>query len=161
MRSKLKMILAVIIILIVGFFATANILFIATDTTEGGTPGVDMAATWSLFGGFEWIYPGSSINSQGETLHNIYLNNDHPYQAAAEIMEYSYNTRPNLVVTINNDAAESIFGNGLVDNIREYDWGEGYDRAPAVETAMSNGQMNILAIPISMLTGDIGFHLVL
>lgn len=161
MKRHWKFILIVIILLIIGFITTSNILFIATDTTEGGdsAPGVDMAATWSLTGGFQWIYPGSSHNSQGETLHNIYYNNpDNPFKAAADIMEYTYNIRPHLVVTINNAAAESIFGSDIVDNIRDYDWNQGYGRGNAVEMAMGNGQMNIIQIPINILTGNIAFH---
>lgn len=163
MKSVLKIILAIIVLIIIvlaGLAVTSNALIIATDTTES-TPGVDMAATWSLSGGFEWIYPGSSHNAEGETLHNIYLNDpDNPYQAAADIMEYTYQIRPNIIITVNNQAAEKIFGGDIVSDIREYDWGQGYDRGVAVEQAMSDFNMNYFAIPECILTGDITFHFV-
>ena len=114
-------------------------MIIAEDTSEG-TPGVDMAATFTILGGFEWIYPGSSHNANGQTLHNIHLNSpDDPYGAARDIMQYTYGITPHLIISVNDYAAEDIFGEGLVDNIRENDWGSGMDRGPAVDAAMSDG----------------------
>lgn len=163
MKTALKLIFAIIVVIIIvlaGLAVTSNALVIATDTTEG-TPGVDMAAVWTLSDGFEWIYPGSSHNAEGQTLHNIYLDDpDRPYDAAADIMEYTYNIRPNVVVTVNNAAAEKIFGGDIVSDIREYDWGQGYDRGVAVEQAMGDFNINYLAIPECILNGDIAFHFI-
>ena len=163
MKTIVKIIPIIIILIIIGFIASANVLILAADTSEGGesAPGMDMAATWSLSKGFNCIYPGSSTNAEGETLHNIHYDHpDSPYQAAADIMEYTYHTRPNLVITVNNAAAERIFGGSIVDNIRGYDWGEGYDRAPAIQAAMENAQIDYLAVISSVLSGDIAFHFV-
>ena len=163
MKTIVKIIQIIIILIIIGFIANANVLILAADTTEGGesSPGIDMAATWSLSKGFDWIYPGSSTNSNGETLHNIHYDHpDSPYQAAADIMEHTYQIRPNLIVTVNNAAAERIFGGGLIDNIRDYDWGQGYDRAPAIQAATENTQIDYLAVITSILSGDIKFHFV-
>ena len=74
----MKKIIIPIILIIVALVAStlfSPILIIAEDTDEGD-PGVDMAAKLSITG-FEWIYPGSSFNSRGETLHNIHLMNHH------------------------------------------------------------------------------------
>lgn len=163
MKKIFRIVPIAIVLVIILFLATSNVLILATDTTEGGeeAPGADMAALWSLGGGFEWIYPGNSVNSQGQTLHNIYYDTpENPFKGAADIIEYTYHTRPNLIVTVNNAAAERIFGNGLVDNIRSYDWGQGYDRAPAIEAATQNTQMDYFAVITSVLTGDIKFHFV-
>ena len=128
-----RIIFAVIIlavIVIVGIAATSSVLIIAEDESEGGIPGVDMGATWNLTGGFNWIYPGSSFNAQHQTLHNIHLDDpDNPYGAAKEIMEYTYNISPNIIITVNNNAAEKIFGGDIISDIRQYDWGDGMDRA--------------------------------
>lgn len=145
------------------------ILIIAEDTEEGD-PGVDMAAILSVTG-FEWIYPGNSVNSHGETLHNIHLiDSNNPYGAAQEIMQYSYNITPHVIVGINNDAAEAIFGTSIIDDIRANDAYNGYagndnvqgtmDRGDAVGTAMSKNGMNILQIPIQIIMGNIKFHFV-
>lgn len=163
MKTIVKIIPIIIIVIIIGFIASANVLFLAADTSEGGesAPGMDMAATWSLTNGFEWIYPGSSTNANGETLHNIHYDHpDSPYQAAADIMEYTYHIRPNVIVIVNNAAAERIFGGSIVDNIRGYDWGDGYDRAPAIQEAMKNSQIDYFAVLSSILSGDIKFHFV-
>ena len=82
-------IVAVIVVLFLAITAFSGVLILAQDDTEGGIPGVDMAALWSINGGFNWIYPGSSHNANGHTLHNIYMTNN-PYQDAKEIMEYTY-----------------------------------------------------------------------
>ena len=159
-----RIIFAVIIlaiIFIVGTTATSSVLIIAEDESEGDIPGVDMGATWNLTGGFNWIYPGSSFNSEHQTLHNIHLNNpDNPYGAAKEIMEYTYNISPNIIVTVNNDAAEKIFGGDIVSDIRQYDWGDGMDRGVAADKAMGDFHMNYLAIPECLLSGDIKIHYV-
>ena len=127
-----------------------------------------MAATFSL-GGLEWIYPGSSFNAEGQTLHNVHINDpDNPYGAAREIMEYTYHFTPFLVVSINNEAAEAIFGGSIVDDIRANDAYNGYagnDKVPgtmsrgdAIDTAMAQDGMNILQIPLQILLGNISFH---
>ena len=168
--NKGKTILGIIAIVIIAFllFTIVNpILIIAEDTTEG-TPGVDMAAKFSILGGFDWIYPGSSYNANGETLHNIHLiSPDDPYRAAQDIMQYTYQFTPHLIVSVNPDAAESIFGAGLIDNIRSNDAYNGYagsdsvqgtmSRGDAVSTAMTGGTFNPLAIPIHILMGNIKF----
>lgn len=158
-----KLILGIIGLIIIAFLVftiTSPILIIAEDTSEG-TPGVDMAATFTILGGFEWIYPGSSHNANGQTLHNIHLNSpDDPYGAARDIMQYTYGITPHLIISVNDYAAEDIFGEGLVDNIRENDWGSGMDRGPAVDAAMSDGTFNPLAIITNTLTGNIKYHLV-
>lgn len=158
MKWIYKIIPLVIIIAIVGMIFTTNALVIATDTSEG-TPGVDMAAIVNASNGFTWIYPGSSTNAQGETLHNIYLNDpDNPYEAAADIIQHTYNTKPNLIITVNNAAAERIFGGDIVGDIREYDWGQGMSRGDAAEQAMSDFNINYLGVIESVFSGDIGFH---
>lgn len=170
MKKSSKIIL-IILILIVGISLStlaSPILVIAEDVDEGGAGGVDMAAKFSITG-FEWIYPGSSVNAQGETLHNIHDDHpDNPYGAARDIMEYSYNFRPHLIVGINNEAANAIFGDDIVDNIRANDAYNGYagsanvpgtmSRGDAVSTAMSNSNINIFQIPIQALLGNIAFH---
>ncbi len=169
--AKGKTILIVIVLLLVVFLAStivSPILIVAEDTAEGN-PGIDMAATVGL-GGFNWIYPGSSHNAQGQTLHNVHINNpDDPYGAAREIMEYTYNVSPHLIVSINNDAAEAIFGENIIGDIRSNDAYNGYagsssvqgsmSRGSAVETAMINDGMNVFQIPLQMLLGNISFHI--
>lgn len=153
---KLVGIVAVLIIIVV---LVSNVLILAADTSEGeAAPGVDMAALWSIGGGFQWIYPGSSHNAQGQTLHNIYLDSDEPYQFAKDIIEHTYHVSPNVVVVVDDYAAEDIFGNGLVGNIREKDWGEGYSRGDAV--SMSITDFNVLQIIPNLLTGHIHIHFV-
>ncbi|MCF0226482.1 MAG: hypothetical protein HUK28_04090 [Methanobrevibacter sp.] len=163
MRWIIKILLFVIVVAVIAFFSTANILIIATDTTEGNpdAPGVDMGAIWSAGGGLEWIYPGSSFNSNHQTLHNIYYDTpDNPYKGAADIIEYTYHKRPNLIVTVNNNASQRIYGDNLVNDIRSYDWQQGYDRAPAIDAATQNKTPNILGVITSIFTGDIAFHFV-
>lgn len=168
--SKAKTILgaiAVIIVVLLLFTITSPILIIAEDTDEG-TPGIDMAAKFSAFGGFDWIYPGSSVNANGQTLHNIHLDSpSDPYGAARDIMTYSYKFTPHLIVSVNPKAAEDIFGAGLIDNIRANDAYNGYagsenvqgtmSRGDAVGTAMGMGSFNPLAIPLNILMGNIKF----
>lgn len=160
-------IIAVVIIAFLLFTVVSPILIIAEDTSEG-TPGVDMAATFSVVGGFDWIYPGSSYNANGETLHNIHLiSPDNPYKAAQDIISYTYHFTPHVIVSVNPEAAESIFGEGLIDNIRANDAYNGYghsenvqgtmSRGDAVSTAMGGGTFNPLAIPIHIIMGNIKF----
>lgn len=168
-----KMILTIIVALIIGcllFTMTSPILIIAEDTDEGD-PGIDMAAKFSLLGGFDWVYPGSSFNAEGQTLHNIHLDSpDDPYGAARDIMTYSYQFTPHLIVSINNAAAESVFGETIVDDIRANDGYYGYpgsenaqggmSRGDAVGTAMANNNMNVFEIPLQFLMGNIKFYIV-
>lgn len=120
-----------------------------------------MGATWNLSSGFTWIYPGSSFNAQHQTLHNIHLDDpDDPYGAAKEIMEYTYHISPNIIITVNNNASEKIFGGDIISDIRQYDWGDGMDRGDAADKAMSDFHMNYLAIPECLLTGDMKIHFV-
>ena len=149
------------VIVVVGIAATSSVLIIAEDESEGGIPGVDMGATWNLSSGFTWIYPGSSFNAQHQTLHNIHLDDpDDPYGAAKEIMEYTYHISPNIIITVNNNASEKIFGGDIISDIRQYDWGDGMDRGDAADKAMSDFHMNYLAIPECLLTGDMKIHFV-
>lgn len=167
--SKLKIVLlAIVLIAVVLLVSTifSPVLIVAEDSGEDAS--IDMAATFSL-GGLEWIYPGSSFNAEGQTLHNVHINDpDNPYGAAREIMEYTYHFTPFLVVSINNEAAEAIFGGSIVDDIRANDAYNGYagnDKVPgtmsrgdAIDTAMAQDGMNILQIPLQILLGNISFH---
>nr|WP_294999018.1 hypothetical protein [uncultured Methanobrevibacter sp.] len=167
--NKIHLILIAIVAVIVIFLAStlvSPILIVCEDTGEDAS--IDMAATFSL-GGLEWIYPGSSFNAEGQTLHNVHINDpDNPYGAAREIMEYTYHFTPFLVVSINNEAAEAIFGGSIVDDIRANDAYNGYagnDKVPgtmsrgdAIDTAMAQDGMNILQIPLQILLGNISFH---
>ncbi len=145
-------IFAIIIVFLLVFTAFSNVLILAQDDTEGNTPGVDMAALWSLHGGFTWIYPGSSHNANGHTLHNIYMA-DNPYQDAKEIMQYTYDVTPHILVIINDKAAAHIFGDDILDTIRQHDWGEGHSRGDAV--SMSITQVNLLPVIPDILMGNI------
>ena len=171
--KKLSVVLLIIIVLVVGFMLStlsSPVLIMADDVEEGGGGAVDMAAKFSITG-FEWIYPGSSVNAQGQTLHNIHLDSpDDPYGAARDIMTYTYNFTPHLIVSINNDGAEAIFGTSIVDDIRANDAYNGYagndkvqgtmSRGDAVNAAMTKNGMNIFQIPIQALLGNIAFHFV-
>ncbi|AMD18436.1 hypothetical protein TL18_03815 [Methanobrevibacter sp. YE315] len=168
-----KMILTAIILIIIAlllFTITSPILIIAEDTDEGD-PGIDMAASFTPLGGFDWVYPGNSVNEYGQTLHNIHLDSpDNPYGAARDIMTYTYHYTPHLIVSVNNEAAESIFGTNIVDNIRANDAYNGYpgnenaqgtmSRGDAVGTAMANSEINAFEIPLQVLMGNIKFHIV-
>ena len=168
--SKVKVILAIIVLIIIAillFTITSPILIIAEDTTEG-SPGIDMAAKFTALGGFDWIYPGSSVNANGQTLHNVHQDSpDDPYGAARDIMEYSYQFSPHLIISVNPEAAEGIFGAGLIDNIRTNDAYNGYSgsenvqgtmsRGDAVNSAMNSGTFNPIAIPTNILMGNIKF----
>ena len=155
--SKAIAIIAVIVVLLLAFTAFSNVLILAQDDTEGGIPGVDMAALWSLNGGFTWIYPGSSFDPQGRTLHNIYML-DEPYQEAKIIMEHTYNVSPHILVIINDQAAAHIFGENILDTIRQHDWVEGNARGDAV--AMSITSVNPLPIIPDILMGNIKIMLI-
>ncbi|MBR5502837.1 MAG: hypothetical protein IKV87_00060 [Methanobrevibacter sp.] len=152
---NLKTVLVAIVAIIVAFFlvlALSNVVILAQDDTEGGIPGVDMAAMWSLNGGFQWIYPGSSYDPQGRTLHNIYMLDD-PYQEVKTIMQYTYNVNPHVLVIINDQAAAHIFGNSILDTIRQHDWVEGNSRGDAV--SMSITHVNLLPVIPDILMGNI------
>ena len=168
---KLNVALIALVLIVVIFLAStivSPVLIVAEDASEDN--GIDMAATFSL-SGFEWIYPGNSVNAQGQTLHNVYADypND-PYGAARDIMSYTYHFTPHIIVSINNDAATAIFGEDIIDNIRVNDGYNGYasndqvsgsmSRGNAVGTAMAQNGMNIFEIPIQFLTGNISIHFV-
>ena len=160
MASSLKRVLgivAVIVVLFLAISAFSGVLILAQDDSEGGIPGVDMAALWSFNGGFTWIYPGSSHNANGHTLHNIYMT-DHPYQDAKEIMEDTYGVSPHILIVVNDQAASHIFGENFVSTIRQHDWGEGNSRGDAV--AMSITHVNPLPIIPDILLGNIKFFIV-
>ncbi|WP_405315445.1 hypothetical protein [Methanobrevibacter sp.] len=144
------------------------ILIVCEDMGEDGS--IDMAATFSMFG-FDWIYPGSSFNSQGQTLHNVHIDNPQdPYGAARDIMTYTYHFTPHLVVSLSSEGAEAIFGDTIVDDIRANDGYFGYagndnvqgsmSRGDAIDTAMSQHIPNLLQIPVQILLGKITFHFV-
>ncbi|WP_458403705.1 hypothetical protein [Methanobrevibacter sp.] len=166
--GKVKIILGIVAIIIIAgllFTAASPILVVAEDSEEV-TPGIDMAASFSMFGGFNWVYPGSSVNENGQTLHNVHLDSpDDPYGAARDIITYSYHYTPHLIVSVNNAAAEAIFGESIVDDIRANDAYNGYahsenvpgtmSRGDAVGTAMVNDGMNMLEVPIQLLMGNI------
>ncbi|MCR5026610.1 MAG: hypothetical protein K6A34_04120 [Methanobrevibacter sp.] len=171
--KKITVILLIIVLIIVGFLLStiaSPILVIAEDAEEG-TPGVDMAASFSLMGGFNWVYPGSSMNAKGETLHNIHLiDPEHPYHAAQEIIQHSYGYTPHLIISVNNEAAQAIFGDNIINNTRANDGYNGYagssnargsmSRGDALGTAMANSNINVFQIPIQALLGNIAFHFV-
>jgi len=151
-KKNIGIIILVIIIFCIAFVSISNVLVLAEDDTEGSIPGIDMAALWSLNGGFQWIYPGSSFDSQGRTLHNIYMT-DNPYQEAKAIMENTYNVTPHILIIVNDKAAEDIFGDDLLDNIRQHDWGEHNSRGDAI--SMSITSVNPLPIIPDILMGNI------
>ena len=120
---------------------------------------------------FDWIYPGSSFNSQGQTLHNVHIDNPQdPYGAARDIMSYTYHFTPHLIVSLSSEGAEAIFGDTIVDDIRANDGYFGYagndnvqgsmSRGDAIDTAMSQHIPNLLQIPVQILLGKITFHFV-
>lgn len=166
--KRIQLILIAIVAIIVIFLAStivSPVLIVAEDSTEDAS--IDMAARFSL-AGFEWVYPGSSINAEGQTLHNVHINHpEDPYGAARDIMTYSYGLTPHLIVSVNNDAAEAIFGGSIVDDIRANDGYYGYagndnvagsmSRGDAMDTAMTNNGMNIFEVPLQILMGNIRF----
>ena len=169
--NKVSIVLLAIVILVVAFLAStvvSPVLIVAEDTEEDAS--IDMAATFSL-GGFNWVYPGSSINAEGQTLHNVHINDPQdPYGAARDIMTYSYGITPHFVFSINNAAAQAIFGENIVDDIRANDGYYGYagnenvagsmSRGDAASTAIAQDGMNVFQIPIQLLLGNISIHIV-
>ncbi len=167
--KKLNVALIALVLIVVVFLAStivSPVLIVAEDASEDN--GIDMAATFSLTG-FDWIYPGNSINAQGQTLHNVYADYpDDPYGAARDIMSYTYHVTPHIIISVNNDAAAAIFGGSIIDDIRANDGYNGYagndkvsgsmDRGDAVGTAMMKNGINIFEIPIQFLMGNIGVH---
>lgn len=159
------LIMALLVFVLLSTTIVSPILIVAEDSTEDAS--IDMAAKFSLLG-YEWVYPGSSVNAQGQTLHNVHIDNPQdPYGAARDIMTYSYNYTPHIIASVNNDAAEAIFGSSIVDDIRANDGYFGYpgngdvqgsmSRGDAMDTAMSSNGMNILEVPIQILMGNIRF----
>ena len=158
--GKLKtagIVIVILLVLVVLFASISNVLILAQDDTEGSVPGVDMAALWSLGGGFTWIYPGSSHDASGRTLHNIYMT-ENPYQQAREIMEYTYGVSPHILVIINDQAAAHIFGDNILSTIRQHDWVEGNSRGDAV--SMSITSVNLLPVIPDILMGNIKIMLI-
>ena len=165
---KKSIILGIIIIVALLLISTivSPIMIVAEDAEEDAS--IDMAATIGLTG-FNWVYPGSSVNSEGQTLHNVHMNNpDDPYGAARDIMTYSYGITPHVFFSVNNDAAQAIFGGSIVDDIRANDGYFGYagngnvagsmSRGDAVGTAMLENGMNVFEIPIQIILGNISIH---
>ena len=153
--KKLNLIILAVVAVIVIFMAStlvSPILIVCEDMGEDGS--IDMAATFSMFG-FDWIYPGSSFNSQGQTLHNVHIDNPQdPYGAARDIMSYTYHFTPHLIVSLSSEGAEAIFGDTIVDDIRANDGYFGY------AGAMGQHIPNLLQIPVQILLGKITFHFV-
>ena len=162
----MKKVTAIIILIIVALLAAtivSPIMVVAEDTSEDSS--IDMAASFSILG-FKWIYPGSSINAEGQTLHNVHINHpEDPYGAARDIMTYSYGVTPHLFFSVNNEAAQAIFGANIVDNIRANDGYYGYagndnvagsmSRGDAMENAMLTGGVNVFEIPMQIILGNI------
>jgi hypothetical protein len=169
--NKGQLILLALVAVVVLFLAStlvSPILIVCEDTTEDAS--IDMAATFSL-GGLDWIYPGSSMDAEGHTLHNVHMNNPQdPYGAARDIMTYSYGITPHLVVRVTSDAAQAIFGGSIVDDIRSHDSYNGYagndkvsgtmSRGDAIDTAMAENGFNVLQVPVQILIGNINFFIV-
>ena len=165
---KKSIILGIIIIVALLLISTivSPVMIVAEDAEEDAS--IDMAATIGLTG-FNWVYPGSSVNSEGQTLHNVHMNNpDDPYGAARDIMTYSYGITPHVFFSVNNEAAQAIFGGSIVDDIRANDGYFGYagngnvagsmSRGDAVGTAMLENGMNVFEIPIQIILGNISIH---
>lgn len=169
--KKLHLVLLSIVVIIIIFMVStlfSPVLIVCEDTGEDAS--IDMAATFSL-AGLDWVYPGSSFNSQGETLHNVHIDNPQdPYGAARDIMSYTYNFTPHIIVSLTSEGAEAIFGDTIVDDIRANDGYFGYagndkvqgkmSRGDAIDTAMSQHPPNIFQIPVQILNGKITFHFV-
>ena len=162
MKKSIAIIILIIVALLVASIVSP-VMIVAEDTTEDSS--IDMAASFSLLG-FKWIYPGSSINAEGQTLHNVHMNHpEDPYGAARDIMTYSYGVTPHLIFSVNNEAAQAIFGINIVDNIRANDGYFGYagngnvagsmSRGDAMENAMLTGGVNVFEIPLQLILGNI------
>ncbi len=156
MKTWGKILIGIIVILMILSLFT-NVLFLALDTSESQEePGADMAAIWSVTTGFQWIYPGGTTDASGNTLHNIYLFDDHnPMAHAKEMIQHTYNINPTICVTINNEASDRIFGDDLINNIREEDWGAGNSRGDAVSISLTSNPPNPIGIIVSLFTGDL------
>ncbi len=161
--KKVPIIIVLIIVVIIASTIVSPVMIVAEDTTEDSS--IDMAATIGITG-FSWVYPGSSFNAEGQTLHNVHIDHpENPYGAARDIMSYSYGVTPHVIFSVNNQAAEAIFGSSIVDDIRANDGYFGYagndnvagsmSRGDAMETAMTNNGMNIFEVPIQLLMGNI------
>lgn len=169
--KKLNAILIAIVLIVVVFLAStivSPVLMVAEDSTEDAS--IDMAATFSL-SGIEWVYPGNSVNAEGQTLHNVHINHpEDPYGAARDIMTYSYGVTPHIICSINNDAAQAIFGSSIVDDIRANDGYNGYagnshvqgsmSRGDAIGTAIMQDGINVFQIPLQVLMGNIKIFIV-
>lgn len=169
--KKLQLIILTIVAILVLVMAStlvSPILIVCEDMGEDGS--IDMAATFSV-AGFEWIYPGSSFNSEGQTLHNVHIDNPQdPYGAARDIMSYTYHFTPHIIVSLTSEGAEAIFGGNIVDDIRANDAYNGYEgnenvpgtmsRGDAIDTAMGQNIPNLLQVPVQILLGKITFHFV-
>ena len=169
--KKLQLIILTIVAILVLVMAStlvSPILIVCEDMGEDGS--IDMAATFSV-AGFEWIYPGSSFNSEGQTLHNVHIDNPQdPYGAARDIMSYTYHFTPHIVVSLSSEGAEAIFGGNIVDDIRANDAYNGYEgnenvpgtmsRGDAIDTAMGQNIPNLLQVPVQIMHGKITFHFV-
>lgn len=164
-KRNLYLIIIIIALLLISTIVSP-IMIVAEDTEEDSS--IDMAATVGLTG-FKWVYPGSSVNSEGQTLHNVHINNpEDPYGAARDIMTYSYGVTPHFILSVNNDAAEAIFGQSIVGDIRANDGYFGYagngnvqgsmSRGDAVGVAMFENGANVLEIPIQIILGNITLH---
>ncbi|MBE6499820.1 MAG: hypothetical protein E7Z80_04660 [Methanobrevibacter thaueri] len=154
-----------IIVVFLGSTIVCPVLIVAEDTEEDAS--IDMAATFSL-SGLDWVYPGSTMDAEGHTLHNVYINHpEDPYGAARDLMTYCYNFTPHIIVSVNNAAAQAIFGDSIIKDIRANDAYQGYagnDKVPgtmsrgdAVGTAMAQNGMNVLQIPVQIIEGNIRF----
>ena len=77
------------------------------------------------------------------------------------MLRKSWNTlgvSPHLLVIINDQAAAHIFGDNILDTIRQHDWVEGNSRGDAV--AMSITHVNPLPIIPDILLGNIKIMLI-
>lgn len=169
--NKIHLILVAIVAIIIIFMAStlvSPVLIVCEDMGEDAS--IDMAATFSL-AGLDWVYPGSSFNSEGQTLHNVHIDNPQdPYGAARDIMSYTYHVTPHLIVSLSSEGAQAIFGDSIVDDIRANDGYFGYagngnvqgsmSRGDAIDTAMSQHVPNLFQIPVQILMGKITFHFV-
>ena len=62
------------------------------------------------------------MSARGPALHaRLRYILDEPYGAARDIMTYSYNYTPHIIASVNNDAAQAIFDNSIVDDINPND----------------------------------------
>ena len=104
------------------------------------------------------LFSNVVILAQDDTEGNIPYMLDDPYGEVDAIFKYTYNVDPHLLIIINDQAAEHIFGADLLENIRQHDWVEGNSRADAV--TMSITTVNPLPIIPDILMGNIRFHII-